>query len=330
MRITRMKNSNASLREIGNVLKSASKVMVFPHINPDGDALGSATALCHAMRRMGAEAWVLMEEPVPEYLDFMDTSCCTEDMSAAEGRYISVCVDCGEEARFPGRAEAFRAGEKKICIDHHATSGSFGDIWYVDSGEAAAAQIIYDLIREMGEEPDRREAEALYVGLSTDTGSFRYSNTTARTHRIAAELLERGVDINDISVALYQNVSEKKVKLQAKILENMKIFAGGRGAAAYVTRGMMDEISADSDDAEGMVETLRDIRGVEMAAFFKEKEDCVKVSMRAKSYGDVASIAALFGGGGHKKAAGCTLRLPLEEAVKIITEKMKDYLENKG
>lgn len=320
-------DSNASLKEIGRTLEKASRIIIFPHVNPDGDALGSAAALCFAMRKAGKEAWVLMEEPVPEYLSFMDTEYFTEDLSRARGRYVSVCVDCGEEKRFPERAESFRRGETTICIDHHSTSGKCGDLYYIDEDEAATAQIIYELLKEMGIPLDRREAEALYVGICTDTGSFKYSNTTARTHRIAAELFERNIDHNSISVALYQSVDEKRLRLRGRILETMELFSEGRGAVACLTDEALKELSASPDDGEGAVEMLRDIKGVELAAFLKEKEEGVRVSMRAKSRGGVSEIASKFGGGGHAKAAGCTLQMHMEEARAVIIKEMEDYLE---
>ncbi|MGN0704765.1 MAG: bifunctional oligoribonuclease/PAP phosphatase NrnA [Lentihominibacter sp.] len=319
--------SNVSLKKAGQLLSSAESVLIFPHINPDGDALGSCAALCRALRNKDKDAWILLEEDVPKYLSFMDTQYCTRDKGCISEPDVCICVDCSEEKRFPDRAEKYNSGRLKLCIDHHATSGSFGDYYYIDGSEAATAQIIYKLLLEMGTEIDKCIAESLYTGISTDTGNFQYSNTTPETHIIAAELMKTGMDHIGISVALYQNVSLSKVRLEAKILDRMEIFADGRAAVSYVDSRMLEEVSAKPDDAESAIDTLRNIEGVEIAAFLKERGSCVKVSMRAKTSGRVDEIALKFGGGGHAKAAGCTLEMSVSEAAAAVKREIINYLE---
>lgn len=319
--------NNASLKEIGELLNHAGSVLIFPHVNPDGDALGSCAALCRALRRKGKEAWILMDEEVPEYIRFMDAEFCTQDKECIAEPDICICVDCSEESRFPGRADEYKKGKKKLCVDHHATSGSFGDYYYIDGDEAATAQIIYKLLLEMEVEIDKELADSLYTGISTDTGNFQYSNTTWETHLIAAELLKTGMDHMPITVNLYQNVSLKKVQLESKILDKMEVFADGKAVISYVDNEMLEAASSVLDDAEGAIDTLRNIQGVELAAFLKEKGDAVKVSMRAKSYGRVDEIAMKFNGGGHAKAAGCTLHMSITEAKEAIKKEINNYLE---
>ena len=321
-----MKN-NASLKDIGKILENAKSVMIFPHVNTDGDALGSAVALCIAMRKAGKTAWVLMEEEIPHYIDFLDSSCCTRNSECIGEPDVCICVDCSEEKRLSGRAAAYRRGRTKLCIDHHATGEGFGDYYYIDSSEAATAQLIYKLFSEMNWDIGRSEAEHLYVGIVTDTGCFQYSNTTAETHRIAAKLFEAGIEHMDVMVRLYQNVSRRRVSVQNEILKTMEFFAGGRLAMAYVTNDMLERTEADIDDTEGTIDILRNIEGVELAAFLKEKDGCIKVSLRAKSYGNVDSIAVKFGGGGHMKAAGCTIDAPLKKAFEMLKNEMVKSLE---
>ena len=319
--------SNVSLRKAGQLLNNAESVLIFPHVNPDGDALGSCAALCRVLRNSGKEAWILLDESVPKYLSFMDTEFCTCDHGCIAEPDICICVDCSEEKRFPDRAEKFNSGRTKLCLDHHATSGSFGDYYYIDGAEAATAQIIYKLLLEMGAQIDRNTAASLYTGISTDTGNFQYSNTTPETHMIAAELMKTGMDHVSITVALYQNVSLTKVRLEARILDKMEIFAGGKAVISYVDSSMLQEVSAKMEDSESAIDTLRNIEGVEIAAFLKEKGDAVKVSMRAKSAGRVDEIAVKFGGGGHAKAAGCTLEMSIAEATDAIKKEIISYLE---
>lgn len=319
--------NNVSLEKAGHLLQNAESVLIFPHINPDGDALGSSAALCRVLRNNGINAWVLLEEDVPEYLKFMDTEFCTQDQSCIDEPDICVCVDCSEEKRFPGRVDIFNSGRLKLCIDHHVTSGSFGDYYYIDGDEAATAQIIYKLLLAMGAEIDSCVGSSLYVGISTDTGNFQYSNTTPDTHIIAAELLKKGIDHMGIMVALYQNRSIARVRLESMIVDRMEIFSEGRAAVSYVDSAMLEKVGAMLEDAETAIDTLRDIEGIEIAAFIKEKDDALKVSMRAKSWGRVDEIAVRFGGGGHAKAAGCTMHMAVDEAVALIKKEITNYLE---
>lgn len=320
-----MKN-NASLAEIGRIIDNAGKVMIFPHVNPDGDALGSAIALCLHIRSTGKDAIVMLEDEFPHYVDFLDTGCCSCDAGYMPQPELCISVDCSEEKRFPKYAHIYRNCRTRISIDHHKVPDPDGDYYYVDSGESAAAQIIYKLFREMDWGIDSKTAMHLYTGIITDTGCFQYSNTSSDTHMIAAELMKYDIPHNNIMVRLYQNVSRKRVELQGKMLETMEIFAGGAAAVAYVTKDMLDSLSADIEDTEGMIDVIRNIEGVELAAFLKEKGDAVRVSMRAKTSGDVNSIAKVFGGGGHIKAAGCTLNMRMDEALQALKKEMEKSL----
>lgn len=317
--------SNASLKEIAGILKAAKTILIFTHINPDGDALGSAAALCRVLRKMGKTSWVLMDEDVPDYISFMDTEFVTRDKDCLKDHDVSICVDCGEYSRFPALADKFDDGKLKLCVDHHATGDGFGDYYYIDPSEAATCQLIYKLIKELDVEIDKTVAESLYTGINTDTGSFQYSNTTADTHTIAADLMTYGVDHTAINVKLYQTIPMTKIKIQSSILQRAEFLFGGKVAIGYVTGEMLDEAGAVLDDAEGTIDMLRNIEGVEIAAFLKEKGDAVKVSMRAKSYANVAEIVSVFGGGGHVKAAGCTLEMGMEEALGAIKKAIGEH-----
>jgi phosphoesterase RecJ-like protein len=175
---------------------------------------------------------------------------------------------------------------------------------------------------------DRAEAEALYCGILTDTGNCRYSNTTAKTHRITAALYEYGIDASGICVTINQNNSLAKTLLNARAMRGLELFAEGRAASAYTTLDMLDEVGATLEDTDGIVDTVRDLRGVDAGVFFREIESGVfKISMRAKVYTDVGAVCESFGGGGHKKAAGCTVKAPLETAKKMIYEALEKQIE---
>ena len=318
-----MKENN-SLKEIADQLLAAESVILFPHIQMDGDALGSAAAMCRALRNAGKRACVLVEDHVPEYLQFLDQGYCTTDENYIEAPDVCMCVDCGEVVRFPKRENKFFQGKTTICVDHHTTSSPFADYNYIDGAIAATAEIIFGLIKDMGLEIDKEIGEAIFTGIYTDTGNFQYSNATKQSHLITAELYDAGIDHSKIAVEIYQNTRLEKIRITNKILDTLELFAGGQAAMAYVTQEMLTREGAAMEETEGVVETLRNIKGVEIAAFVKEREaNLIKVSMRAKTTGNVAEIAAEFGGGGHIKAAGCTFRTTLNEAC----DKLKNVIE---
>lgn len=331
--------SNASLKEIAGKLNAAQTILIFTHTNPDGDALGSAAALCRVLRKMGKEAWILMSEDVPSYIGFMDTEFCTRDVNCLENHDISICVDCGAYNRFPELANKFDEGKLKICVDHHATVDGFGDFYYVDPSAAATCQLIYSLINELGFEfkaeeadslIDKTVAESVYTGINTDTGCFQYSNTSAEVHRIAAEMIGYGVDHAAINVKLHQTVSMTKIKLQSLVLEKAELLNNGRTVISYVTNEMLEEVNAVLEDVEGITEIMRNIEGVEISVLLKEKKEGIKVSMRAKSYANVREIVSCFGGGGHVKAAGCTLEMPVEDALEALKKAIDEYWEKQA
>ena len=320
--------ANNSFKEIAEVLLNAKTVLIYSHINADGDAVGSAAALCHTLRRMGKTANVLVEEPLPANLRFMDRGYFTMDQSVIKKPDVSVCVDCGDFGRFPKRREKFISAETTVCIDHHGTTEEFCDYNYVDPAAAATGELIYELIKTMGAEPDVETGEAIFAAITTDTGNFQYSNTTKNCHLIMAELFDLGVDTNKVSVEIYENERPEKLVIATRALSTLEIFGGGFGAIAYLTLEDMKEIGAEPFETDGIIGKIRSIAGVEYAAFVKEKEPgVIRVSMRAKRRGNVADIASQLGGGGHVKAAGCTLNMTVEEAVALIKSKMSEAIE---
>ena len=320
--------ANNTFKEIAEVLLKAEKILIYPHINADGDAVGSAAALCHTLRRLGKTAHVLIEEQLPANLRFMDKGYFTFDEKVIEQPDVSVCVDCGDFGRFPMRREKFLSARTTVCVDHHGTTQNFCDYNYVDSGAAATGELIYALIKEMVPEADVETGEAIFAAITTDTGNFQYSNTTKNCHLIMAELYDLGVDTNKVSVEIYENERQEKLMITTKALSTLEIFGGGCGAIAHLTLEDMKEIGAEPFETDGVIEKLRSISGVEYAAFVKEKEPgVIRVSMRAKRRGNVASIASELGGGGHVKAAGCTLNMPLDEAVNLVKSKLNEAIK---
>ena len=316
---------NNSLKEIGQILKSSNKILLFTHINMDGDTLGSAVALCHTLRNMGKEAWILIEDRIPEFIRFMDREYCTSDLDIIQEPDICLAIDCGDMERFPKRKEKYLSAGQKGCIDHHMTTEGFGDFNYVDPQAAATGEIIFDLLEAMGEKPDREAAEALFAAITTDTGNFQYSNTTKKTHEIAGALYDVGVRYHEVSEALYQNNKVEKLKLQTRALSDMEMLLDGKIAVCGVNQAMLSETGCTLEDAEGLVEIMRNLAGVEVSGFIKEQAPGLcKVSMRSKGKVNVAEISAKNGGGGHARAAGFSMKMPYQEALDRFKEILKE------
>ena len=318
---------NDSLKKIGDKILEYDNILIITHILGDGDTLGSAAALCQAVREQGKNAWIMIEDKVPEYLKFLVVDMCVEELPF-KGNYISVAVDCSDMERFPERRKIFRSGEICINIDHHLTNTFFGDYNYVEPDSAATSEIIYLLLKAMKIEISKEAAEKIYAGINTDTGKFQNANTTARSHKIVSELYKTGIDHITVGIKLFQSVKPEKLMLENKIIGNIEMFHDGRGACTVVTQKMLEETGTLMEDTEGIVEILRSLDGVEISVFLKEMgEEEVKVSMRAKKEADVSKISSLFGGGGHVKAAGCTINKDISEAKEMILREVEKELE---
>lgn len=319
---------NSTLKQIAVKLKEAETILLYPHVIMDGDTLGSSIALCVALRKIGKKAHILIEDEIPSYLLFLEKGYCTFDQSILDAPDISISVDCSDIERFVMRKDKFLSGKQSICIDHHRTNNYFADMNYIDVNAGATGEIIYNLIKTMEVDLDVEMAEAIYTAITTDTGNFQYTNTTKTTHLIAADLFDIGIDLEKISVEVYQNIRHEKLKIMNEVINTIEMLYNDKADIAYVTQEMLEKTGALMEETEGIIETLRNISGVEISAFLKEnKQDEIKVGLRSKTYGDVSAIAQSFGGGGHKKAAGCTLNTTLQEAKKLISAAIIAHLE---
>ena len=319
---------NDSLQQIADTLLSGERIYLFPHENPDGDAVGSTAALCSMLRGMGKEAWVLIDEKLPDNLRFMEDGFFMMPDGEIEAPDISAAVDCSLVSRFPKLADIFNSGRTKICIDHHMNNEPCGDLNYVDSETAAAGELVFMLMDLIGHEPTKKEAEDLFAAITTDTGNFLYSNTTKQSHEIVSRLFDAGINVQAVGAEIYENVAPKKFMLDAVALSETKLYYDSRVAATAVTQDMLDKTGAVMSDAEPVVADLRKIEGVEIAICFKQRgPEKIFVSMRSKTSANVRIIAEAFGGGGHEKAAGCTLNMPLSEAMEKVLAKAGEALQ---
>ena len=318
---------NDPITKIAEVLLDAESVDIITHILMDGDAIGSAAALCLAMRQKGKKARVLLEDGIADYLRFLDKGCCVGIDEADPAKAdVAVIVDCGDYDRFPERREWFDGAAKTVCIDHHKTSG-IAAYNYVDPGAPATGVLIYDLLEAMDVVIDEDIAEEIFAAVATDTGNFMYQNTTKKAHEVVCALYDAGIDAYGVSCRLYENEKYEKIALHADAIENAEILFDGKLMIGTVSREMLERNGADFEDTEGLVSTFRSIMGVEAAALLKEKEEKVtKVSLRSKEYADVARVAEKFEGGGHSRAAGCTIYEDLDTAKRMLLEALEEEI----
>ncbi|MBQ1407972.1 MAG: bifunctional oligoribonuclease/PAP phosphatase NrnA [Eubacterium sp.] len=323
-----MKDNN-TFAEIAKALSEAEKILIFTHQNMDGDALGSSCAMAHNLRLLGKECWVMLnDDDIMSNLRFLAKDYCTTDENVMGVPDVSLILDASSPSRFPAKREKFEQGKLKIAVDHHLVDAADLDMKYIDAGSASTGELVFELLKEMGVAPDRETAEALFAAAITDTGRFTYSNTTAGTHEMIAELYSTGFDAAGVSVELYESENPSKVLMHARVLSGMEMLEDGKVAIARLSQQLLKETGAALSDTDGIVATLRAMKGVEIAAFLKEGEDGKSfVSLRSKNDADVAVIAKSFGGGGHKKAAGATLDMSLDEAYelvkKVVTEAVR-------
>ncbi|MGL4483900.1 MAG: DHH family phosphoesterase [Anaerovoracaceae bacterium] len=319
---------NNSLKEIWIELEKAKTVLLFPHVLMDGDSLGSSVALCIALRKKGKECYILIEDSVPAYLEFIAKDYCISDQTVLEDLDVSICLDCGTYDRIEKRKEKFDTAKITICIDHHRTSEPFLDMNYIAPKASSTAEIIFEMLESNDVKINKEMAEAIFAGVITDTGNFQYENTTKKTHEIAMKLYDIGINSEYICTEIYENVTIERLILQAKVLDRMKVFADGKGAIAHVSKKTLKDANAKMEDTEGLVVLLRSIKGVEISALVKQYSNKVcKVALRSKHYGDVSKIAAKYNGGGHKKAAGCTIELGIEATKKLMMKEIEEELQ---
>lgn len=315
--------------DIISKIAAAKSAMLFTHVNMDGDAMGSTMALCRVMRKLGIDAHIMVEDKAPRFLQFMDDGSFFLDVEEyrAQGSPaydLAAAVDIGQDKRLENRVEEFRRAAVSICIDHHHHTSEdcgFADSERRDPSAAAAAVLVQELIEEMEMAKglclmDKDVAEDLYIGIMTDTGCFKFSNTDGRAHGCVARLFAQGIDHNGICTKIYESYPEAQLRLEALAMDRMERFADGKACISWCTLKDFEELGADISLADTCIDRLRSVEGVEIAAFIKEKEDgSFKLSTRSKMYANVNAICAVFGGGGHLKASGATFRCSLEEAI---------------
>ncbi len=291
---------------------------IISHHRPDGDAIGSTIALGLALEGKGKQVRFFNQDGVPERFAFLPGAERIETLPEAFPAELTllICVDTGDVKRLGDAGELFfAAAPATVNIDHHATNNSFADVNMVEGGAAACGCVLMELFRALGWGITRPMATALYAAINTDTGSFQYGSTTPQVMRMAAELLALGVDVAEVNRLLYQEVSPEAIVVQREVLNHMELLAGGAVSCYRMSAACKEALGVDLEATKDLVDIIRVIRGVKVAAIFEEVEGGrVRVSLRSKDARvNVATIASQFGGGGHAMASGIRMRGSLAE-----------------
>lgn len=326
--IPRMTNS-IDFEGILQAVAASSRVLLTCHLAPDGDALGSLLALNSLVRRMGKETQMICNDAVPDYLQFLPGADAIALPAAAEGQAfdLAISIDSSDLERLGASGPAFMKVGNTIQMDHHRTNTRFASKNLVMDELPASGCLMCLLFEASGLPYTREEAICLYTAVSTDTGNFCFGNLTARIFEQMADLMRAGLPLIETARALHLMKAKENVLLLGRALSSLRMSADGRLSGMRLTRDDFAFAKADSEHADRLVNYALYMPGVKLAYLACEEEGGVKLSFRAIAPYEVASVAAALGGGGHKQASGCTIHLPLDEAIQLVEQKLRDLLD---
>ena len=322
----------SDLKEFSTLLekkiKKANSIAIISHVSPDGDNLGSLEAMYGYLNFLGKEVTYVGNDSVPKDFSFLPSTKHRVDVDSLNNKVFDlvIALDSSDIHRFGEAGELIvRAAKCTANIDHHLSNTLYGDMNYVVPQATSTGEVLFNVLECLDAEFTRDMATGIYTAISTDTGSFQYDSVNGGTHRIVAKLYDYGCDHNIVVQSVYQSRSREKLALMTKVLSRIEFLADGKVAMAACQLEDLEETGATSEDTEGIVEQIRNIEGVEMAVFLKEKEEEVKLSFRSKSYIDCTQFAGEFGGGGHVRASGASAAMNLND----IANKVKELVDEK-
>lgn len=310
---------------IKEAIAQARDIVILTHENPDGDAIGSALAMYLTLKKMDKDVDVIIPE-CPNVYAFLPGINAIKEKGKEEPYDLAISVDVTGIKRLNGFASYFEKAKTKIQIDHHQVNEMFADYNFVDPASPACAQILIWIIEQLGIEIDKEIGTCLLTGIITDTGGFKYEGVSAETFEFASFLLTKGVNVSEIYKRVLQVKTKANFELRKRIINRMEFFDNDQIAFTYITLTDVDETHAEPGDHEGLVEVGRDIEGVEVSIFIRETEDGYKVSLRSNNYVNVSDVCVAFNGGGHIRAAGCTVYGTIEEVKDKLINEVKKYI----
>jgi bifunctional oligoribonuclease and PAP phosphatase NrnA len=316
---------NCSFKEIATAIRQADTIVIVSHMRPDGDAIGSQLALGLALQQTEKEVTAWNEDGVPSSLSFLSGSnLITHPPKSFKEFDLAIAVDTASQQRLGTSLHSIKSAKQWINIDHHASNPGYGDLNYIDSTAPATGEIIYEFLSQQNFPFSIETATALFVAISTDTGSFRFPNTRASTLDIAADLVRRGVNLGKVTNALYENYPKRRMILLGDLLHEARFDATDQIASMSLTLQTKKQLGVKMEDIDGLIDSIRSIESVLVALFFEELEDGkIRLSMRSKDTKyDVNKFCSEFGGGGHALAAGARIRGTLDVVRSIVLEKI--------
>ncbi|MFU0801428.1 MAG: bifunctional oligoribonuclease/PAP phosphatase NrnA [Xylanivirga thermophila] len=310
-----------AIQEIIDTIKRYNKVALVAHINPDGDTTGSCLGLANTLLDMGKEIKLYCHDSIPTKYAFVKNAelFIKPESNTLDTFDIVMFLDCSDIGRLGDSSCLLDRCKISINIDHHVSNTQYCDMNLVDENASSTCEMTFDIIQKLVGGISQSVAEAIYMGISTDTGNFSFSNTTAKTHNVVGKLIDAGVDVDKMSTVLYKNNSFERIKLLADVLNTLEVYIDGKITCISITQEMINRAGAKETEAEGMIGFARDIAGVELAILLKESDsNTTKVSLRSKNYIDCNKLAQEFGGGGHKKAAGCIISENIQKSKELL------------
>ena len=317
-----------TLDNILEEIKKAESIVILAHETPDGDAIGSCLAMNVALKKLGKNPDVIIKE-FPRIFDFLPNRNEVKISSEIQKYDLAISLDCADLKRLVG-SEYFENAKKTIVIDHHSSNKMYGDINFVNPVAPACCQILIGMFEYFDIPIDKELGTCILTGIITDTGGFKYPGVTAETFEFTAELLGKGVNVSDIYKKVLQTKTKANYELMKKTINRMEFLEDGKVTFTYITSKDLEEVNAGIGDHEGLVEVGRDIEGVEVSVFIRQKdeeEDVYKVSMRSNSYVNVSDVCFMFGGGGHPMAAGALVQGDIEQVKEKILKELRKILK---
>lgn len=314
---------------LASFINRHDRIILSGHVRPDGDSIGSCVAMALELTRMGKHPMIYYEGDISRYDWIRQTSPVLDSETLCKatcGRFAWIMLDCAEPKRTGEAAVCADLAEETLCVDHHVNNGEYADYNWICSEATSTCEVLYDLFQELKYPIGKEEAEALFTGIAFDTGGFRHSSMTPAVFHIAGDLAEKGVDITGIMNGLFHTKRFIEEKVLSVILRKAKLYYGNVIVSAMESKDFL-MLGASSDDSEGAVAQLAEVAEAEVAVFMRELQpNLIRVNLRSKSYVNVAKTANAFGGGGHVRAAGCTIAQPMLIARQQILDEIKKQL----
>lgn len=316
-----------TLDNILEQIKKAKSIVLLTHENPDGDAVGSTLAMYAALKEMGKENVDIIIPEYPRTYLFLPNVDKVIKEGSGEPYDLAIALDSATIKRLNGWSNHFENAKVKIVIDHHGTNTMYGDLNYVNPDSPACAQILLTIFEYFDIEITNEIGKCILTGIITDTGGFQYQSTRPETFEFASRLLKSGINVSEIYKKAMNTKSRANFELRKRAIDRMEFLEDGKVSFTYITNKDMEETNAIADDHEGIVDEGRCIEGVEVSIFLRETEKGYKVSLRSNEYLNVSDVCLMFGGGGHKHAAGCIVAMPIEQAKEKIINQIKLQLK---